>query len=594
MQTEGWNWEMDLGLKQYDEDYYLQINPLIQFELFSLRVGLQLPLEILAYDKDPKSDQKEGSLRTGTFNSKEDYIKVIKYIGYGSHLYFDPDDLFNWSFHYGFMTNGYIGHKTIVNRYVTTHNPSEYFRSGFMADLNNRWGGFEVFRSDVMRNEVTATRGYVRPIGVLKTIRNVFFAHNSFSTNQRVAMSILENRNPDFNGGIFFQEASLSDEKSGGSLQQYLHNKIKDDVPLDGDSPSARDRHGKIGDIPSDSDKVEYRKVKDPVTGREKMIPVDKDPVASEREASSDAQRQHHRDKDYRSEEQKKEDRKKWEPGFFNRWAIGYTIARDTNAPKTLEKDGSGNLVMDPETGRPRGATFENINIVGMDTEFRMSPFRWLELTPYADLNKIKNASESEGLHVGIDAGFKIGSLIKFTFRPEYREFTENYIPSYFDSYYVIERSSYNPGGSGDGSGTSATTSKTKLEYLKSLGHGGPKIKGTQIHMIFDIVNFFVIEVTYDDYDGPDNSQMFTGVYLPPLFGIFFMNGYYLKKGFNHIKESYIKDDRSLIAAEAGLILFGGFTVKGTLRRTWVYDNASSSYLIQDEKEVSFGYNSNF
>jgi len=594
---------MDMGFKKVDNDYYLEVIPRIQFELFSLRIGLQGPFEILAYDKKPKQEQKAGTLREGTYDSKEDYFKVIQYIAYGTHLFYDPDDLFNWSFHYGFMTNGYIGHKTIVYRYITSHDPVQHYRAGFTVDINNRWGGIEVFRSDIIRNEVMAGRGYIRPLGIAKTLRNVIFANSSFSSNRSVALSIMENRDPDLNGGIFFQESSTSgesgsvpdDSRFGGSLKQYLHKKIKDDVPMnDGSQRTGRDRKGSIGDSVREGRNVEYKKVVDPKTGRERLIPVDEDPLANERELADSDRRSKLRDQDNRTPEEQKKSRKKWEPGFFNRWAIGYTLARDINAPLTLEEDGSGNLVVDPDTGRPREATSENVNIVGFDTEFRMSPFRWLELTPYADLNRIKNVSDSKGLHVGIDSSIKIGSLVKLVIRPEYREFSNNYIPSYFDSYYVIERTAYNPGGSGSGSGSSSSTSQTKLSYLKSLGEGGGKVKGGQFNFILDVINLFVIELSYDDYDGPNNSQIFTGFYLPPLFGIVYLNGYYMKKNFHHYRESFIFDDRSLIAAEAGVILFGGFGVKGTLQRTWIYDNNTSSYNVQDERKISFSYTANY
>ena len=588
--AEGWGWDIDLGMKQYEDDYYLAITPRIQLELFKLRIGIQVPLEILAQDRDPKLDQKTGTLRKGTYDSKDDFAKIISYVAYGTHLFYDPDDLFDWSFHYGYMTDGYIGHKTIIYRFVSTHNPSENYRAGFMADINNRWGGVEVFRSDIMRNEVMAGRGYLRPIGILKTFHNVMFANSSFSENSSVALSIMENRNPDLNGGIFFQETATSgssgfgeaiDSRFRGSLGQYLHNKIRDDVPME---DSGSERKGR---------KVEYKKVVDPRTGRERLIPVEEDPVANERGLSEQDRRTQLKNQDNRTPEERKKS-KKWEPGFFNRWAIGYTQVRDISAPLSLEKDGSGHLVIDPDTGLPRGDKFENINIVGMDTEFRMSPFRWLELTPYADKNTIKNVSDSQGVHVGVDAGMKLGSFIKMVLRPEYREISSNYIPTYFDSYYVLERTAFNPGGSGQGSGTASTTSQTKLAYMRSMGSGGEKIKGGQLNAILDIVNLFVIELSYDDYDGPNNSQVFTGFYLPPLFGIVYLNGYYMKKNFDHYRESFVYDDRSLLAAEAGVILFGGFGVKGTLLRTWVYDTAISAYVIHDEKNLTFSYTSAF
>ena len=57
-----------------------------------------------------------------------------------------------------------------------------------------------------------------------------------------------------------------------------------------------------------------------------------------------------------------------------------------------------------------------------MDTEFRLSPFTFLEVTPYADLNKFKDIDKSKGLHGGVNFEFRIMETLKLYIRPEYRE----------------------------------------------------------------------------------------------------------------------------------------------------------------------------
>lgn len=603
--AEGNGWGLDLGYKKVDDDYYATVSPTLNFSLgSSLFVGIQAPLELLVVDKDPKQDQKTGSIRKGTYDSQEDYAKIIAYVRHGEHLFFRPGDAFNWSFYYGKMNDGYIGHRTIIDRYVTTYDPAVY-RAGFMADINNDWGGVEVFYSDALRNEVSGTRGYIRPFGILGTIHDLV---SGMPTNRQVAMSSVEMRDPDRNGGFFFQE----DPKRGGSMQQQTHKKFKDEM-----------RDGKAKDR-----KVQFKEVTDPLTGKTQVraveVPMTEEEKAQEERESGGGEtgpdgkpteRGKMPGKDGKgtaTDAKTKGDpgaggssasddpgkpKSTWGPMFLSRWALGYTIVKDVHAPLALEKDGSNQLVIDPDTQRPRGTSDRALTITGVDTEFRLSPFRWLDLTPYADLNKIqdsdKHFDKSQGLHVGLEMGFKFSNVLKFKLRPEYRELSSNYIPTYFDSYYAIERTVYNPGGDGTTNGTTETAGQTKLTYLRALEQGGKKKKGYYVNALVDVLNVVVVETTYEDYDGVDNSRVFTGIYIPNIFG-FFLNGYYQKKGFNEYKEAYIFDDRSLAAAEVGYIFFGLLSVKVSYQRTWVYDASTSAFKAQDEKQVGFGISTTF
>ncbi|HNL68372.1 MAG TPA: hypothetical protein PKK76_07595, partial [Leptospiraceae bacterium] len=122
--VQGMGFGLDLGYETVDDDIYVTVAPLLELPFFfDIKLGVQIPLEVLAYDRDPKSGKKTGSLRTGTFDDTSDYIKVIKYARRGTHLYYNPGDAFNWSFFYGQMTDGYIGHRTIVHRYVNNYDP---------------------------------------------------------------------------------------------------------------------------------------------------------------------------------------------------------------------------------------------------------------------------------------------------------------------------------------------------------------------------------------------------------------------------------------------------------------------------------------
>lgn len=594
--VEGTGYGLEAGYMQIAEDYYITLNPTLEFGLFDFRIGMQIPLQILALDQAPKGDQKVPSLREGTYNDMEDYSKLFRYIRHGTHLYFNPDDAFNWSLFYGAMNDGYIGHKTIIYRYVTTYDPSIY-RAGFMADINNSWGGIEAFQSDVWRKEVVGGRAYIRPLGIAYGIHDLMTnAHSGRrSSSRQLALSLDDARNPTANGGLFYQEGK-------GSIGQQTHGKIRD-VEFKGD------------------DNVRFVERKNPVTG-ETEVRAERVPASGESGSGSETgtagkgdvgkgdagtkgvERGTVGDATGKADGSRKdpgrvaptpgEDTKgeKWGKTFWSRWAVGYTVVRDLSAPLTLEKDGSNNLVIDPDTERPRNETDEVLTFVGMDTEFRLSPVRWLELTPYADLNRIKNLDNSEGTHIGLDSGFSfLKGFLKVSLRPEYREFSSNYIPSYFDSYYSIERTVYLPDGTGSNDGTVTDESQPKLQHLRNLSSDGAKTKGYFVEFILNIHDWVVLEATYEDYDGLDNSRMFVGLYVPNIAG-FFLNGYYSKKGFNDANESFEFDNRSLAAGEIGYVLLGAFYVKVSYERSWQFDSGENGYVANDEKTVSFGFSS--
>ncbi len=557
---EGNAYNFDMGFKSIDGDYYLTLNPVFEFPFLGFRIGLQIPLEILVYDKEPLSASKTPSLRPGTYNDKYDYFKIFRYIAYGTHLYFDPDDSFNWSFFYGLMTDGYIGHRTIINRYVSSYDPTVW-SPGLMADINNNWGGIEVFSNNVLRKEVRGYRVYVRPVGIFTSVANL--AYGEDYTKKQIVSSLYENKNPEYNKNYLFQ--TVPNPGKGGSLRQHLLKPLKEELK---------------------EEKIEFREVFDPATGEVKIVPVPKEsiPEPTTKEEQQEKQILEKQNESLASSEDTII--RKREHGFWNRWAIGYTVVTDYNAPLSLEVDGSSNIVIDPETKLPRADKVENLTVTGVDMEFRLSPFRWLDITPYIDINKFKHIDKSRGTHIGINFEMKLSNLVRWTLRPEYREITSNYIPEYFDSSYAIERTQYFTTNSSD-------LSTPKLAYLKSLPTDGKITKGYFINSMLEFISLLVFELSYEDYDGPNNSEVFLGFYLPNLGG-FFLNGYYIKKYFNNLKYAFIANENSLLAAEAGLSFFGGFYLKYTIQRTWTYNEETQKYAPKDETIIGFGYGSNF
>ncbi len=624
----GSGYGIDFGVMKLAEDYYLSLTPSARFHLWKISVGLEVPLQVLVYDKDPKGTAKVPSLRSGTYNDIGDLAKLITYVSYGNHLYYDPDALFSWSVYVGKMNDGYIGHRTIVNRYVTSYDPT-YYRAGLMADINNRWGGVEVFRSDLFRNEVSGGRVYIRPTHIVASVHNLFVAGNGFESSDvhRVAakepnVRFYQERLPrSGEGGRLGQQTFLPLEEEKKNYRDDFHLEEIED-PASGDvqvravknpeRSKSEDRPaastGAGNQLPSKKDSLDHsqdqqqssagtnaaevnpRESRPASTGAKDsdttpaVVPLDQKKNEKTPQTTSEGSEEVKPLNEKKEEKSTRQPMVPWKSGFWDRWAIGYSMVKDVNAPLTLEHDGSGNLVFDPGTGLPRSLNTDSIAIAGVDTELRLSPFDWLDFTPYVDFNKVRNLDKSHGLHIGIDTQLRLTDTLRLTIRPEYRELTANYIPTYFDSYYVIERTGYNASASNQ-------EGETKLNHLRSLPTSGALTKGGIFYAMLDWTGWVVLEFSYEDYAGINNSRVFAGLYVPSIFG-FFLNGYYEKKYFDSYKEAFQVDDRSLLAGEVGYSLFGGFYVKATLRRTWEKDSSASTYVSKDEIVYGFGFNS--
>lgn len=259
---------------------------------------------------------------------------------------------------------------------------------------------------------------------------------------------------------------------------------------------------------------------------------------------------------------------------FTNRFAIGYTTAFDNKAPLELKFDTTGELRVN-ESNNPLVKSTEKLTITGFDLEYKLLASKYIELTPYYDVNKIKQIENAKGTHYG--AILRLGGKdIYVQVKPEYRNMSATYIPMYFDSFYELERYQSN---------LQSHIPQTKLEAAKLADPDGSKVKGHFTTVLFNFYKF-AVESNYENYTGPDNSRIFLGVYIP-LGSLVLLNGYYIKKGFDKSKEAFKLDDRSQGALELAINL-GLFKVRLQNVRKWVYDTASGQYEAQDEQKVLF------
>ncbi|AYV54202.1 hypothetical protein EFP84_00935 [Leptospira kmetyi] len=504
----------DLGINKYQNDYYLYVAPTVNLNFGGdFGASLTVPLNFLMYDVDPKQENsKIGKLRSFDYNEKSDYLRVINNIWFGQFGKYTPGEI-TYSAYLGKMFDGYIGHGTIVNRYVNNQRLDVY-NVGLQADMNSDFGGVQVFTNSIYSREVSSARVYIRPIAIGFKLFDIISGRSRLLSMLTVG------------------QGNVADEAGRRKVYEEVGAEEKESYRA----------------------LIEDQKTKEK---KEEMIPAEKKP-----------------EKPQNLKELFNQD------NFSNRFAIGYTTAFDNKAPLELKFDTTGRLKVD-DNNNPLVRSTEKLTITGFDFEYKLLSSKYIELTPYYDVNKIKQIDNAKGTHYGAILRFG-GKDIYLQVKPEYRNMSATYIPMYFDSFYELERYQSN---------LQSNIPQTKLEAAKLADPDAAKIKGYFTTVLFNFYRI-AIESNYENYSGPNNSRIFVGVYVP-LGTLVLLNGYYMKKGFDENKEAFKLDDRSQGALELAINL-GFAAVRLQNVRKWVYDTASGQYQAQDEQKVLFSSNLTF
>ena len=120
-------------------------------------------------------------------------------------------------------------------------------------------------------------------------------------------------------------------------------------------------------------------------------------------------------------------------------FSVGVTAATDWKAPWQLQSDPGTNVRLLDADGRLVAST-RGVQVVGLDAELKVLKTEHVDLKPYVDYSML----------VGGDGGFTLGVLGRFNlghdtvhaFRvvAELRALGSRYMPSYFDTFYEVDR----------------------------------------------------------------------------------------------------------------------------------------------------------
>lgn len=287
------------------------------------------------------------------------------------------------------------------------------------------------------------------------------------------------------------------------------------------------------------------------------------------------------------------------EQSWWKRIGLGFTLATDLKAPYELE-DASGAPVLNVVTQQPAVSAENNLRVhsdkratvFGADIELKLLDLDLLALTPYIDLNHVVDGGT--GYHQGVLGRVDIPVLsIQLEGRLEYRNLDGDYVPAYFDSFYEVQRYGFpfrdknGLFGAAPGTEVGSVPKRRVVEVLDRAD----RLDGIYAEANLDAQGLFTVGGSYDDYEGPLNSNLRLFLDVPAL-DEFKFTCYYYKHNFDTWREAFSFDERSLFLLEGQYPLGPGLYLVARFWRVWRLDRSSGEYEPVDD--ISLGINMGF
>lgn len=265
-------------------------------------------------------------------------------------------------------------------------------------------------------------------------------------------------------------------------------------------------------------------------------------------------------------------------------WSVAVTGIMDRQAPSSLQftSKPDGTLVLQSDAaGTPLVAVSAPFYAIGVDTEYELIRSSLLTIIPYVDANRLVGAGN--GLHIGVltDVSLPVPIIsIVLQTRLEYRWMKPGYIPEYFDQTYDLGRYQYavlanNPGDPAHPMST--FTPKSQAAYNDRQTGGVPR-KGYYGELAFNFGGFVQVGGVLQDYQGDNGASLGIFATLPKI-QIVKLSGYYLRKNFSGISDTFTLDERSLLAFSAAYKVFGPLYLRIDYTRQWVL-NPNNSQIV--------------
>jgi hypothetical protein len=216
---------------------------------------------------------------------------------------------------------------------------------------------------------------------------------------------------------------------------------------------------------------------------------------------------------------------------FFNKenlltksFSVGVTGATDWRAPYTIRTDAATGLRQVDASGRLL-ANERPAVLVGIDAEVKVVKTRHVDLKPYVDYSHLLGGDG--GFTAGILGRFNVGTEIVNAFRlvGEFRVLGNRYLPSYFDTFYEIERFIF---ASEETPGSPVRTALTRQQFLLERGLG--QRLGYYLEASWGIPGKVGLTLAAEGVSNAPNTNLIAHLEVPVL-DFFQVFGSYYKRG---------------------------------------------------------------
>jgi hypothetical protein len=151
----------ELGFSQIKEDFFITLNLRLNMDWEQFGFGIQTPVRMKFWDRDPKQDDWLGFIRREDWDQVSDFFRIIRYVYVGQWNKKGP-----FYVRLGELSNTTVGHGTIMHRYYNTLDANRW-HLGLNAAVNVWAIGAEVLLNDVTDPWVIGSRVYVRPLQMI-------------------------------------------------------------------------------------------------------------------------------------------------------------------------------------------------------------------------------------------------------------------------------------------------------------------------------------------------------------------------------------------------------------------------------------------
>jgi hypothetical protein len=242
--------------------------------------------------------------------------------------------------------------------------------------------------------------------------------------------------------------------------------------------------------------------------------------------------------------------------------SLGFVYAGDFGAPKALLRDEDGvvqtvnNLGNDPR--------FTTTQIHGLGTSLEVKPVR------VGDTVDIKTYFEFAKL-LGFGQGFTFGALGRFNVGPialraraEFRLLGNQYMPSYFDNFYEIQKLQFittNP----------STFAPTKLDFLRSLQYPGGYAPNGYFEVTLSWIDKLAISAAYEVGGNAYLQSFLLHAEFTAFTWLRFFATYH-KRNFNNFNKLFNFQQNDLLYAQIRLAILPFLIINARATKTFIWD----------------------